>query len=496
MPLADFAELCGQDGPVQILPLELDEVVYPTGWPPQRMDGRTYYGIRRLDHPITNVPVTSWPAEAREYAEIDARIESVGPCGEDRRIVAEGVDALLPRAADDEPWLALRNETRELFWIELDSRRPPILVARSEPQGYPQFLVRGQHVWELRDDTILRHTLAGATLTTQTMFEDVVAMWPPSDDRRWPEHETGELLVQLETGELLAFDFLAGTSEELARNVGGFATDLAQRWIISWSVEPGTQPSDATDTATLFERGQDVSYIYGSPGEPIHRFGFERDVLVQQTGCSPGDAAACPFGGGVVSTTFVLPDELVSVQLDGDWRVWGSTQRGEFIARELATGESRLFSVVDGELTQPFAIEGGARLFEDSVVMQRCTDDGSGRLIAPPCDIISIPLSTGRAETIERDVWSEIAVPGPRWVDFHAPTPDPDQWRPDPRGDLVVFDPHTRVSSLIDRDVSPEYGALEPYDSDGVSPWHTDEIVYQVRSLRDDRTGLWRARFE
>jgi hypothetical protein len=83
-----------------------------------------------------------------------------------------------------------------------------------------------------------------------------------------------------------------------------------------------------------------------------------------------------------------------------------------------------------------------------------------------------------------------------RWLEFDAPILDVDHWRPDPRGDLLLIDGSTGARSLVDRDVSPELGMLEPHEYEYGLPWRTDEIVYQVRDLSSDRTGLWRARFE
>jgi hypothetical protein len=64
MAPAELAPLCGQAGPAHILPLDTDEVVNESIGGISLGD-RTYYGIRRFDHPITNVPASTLPAAER-----------------------------------------------------------------------------------------------------------------------------------------------------------------------------------------------------------------------------------------------------------------------------------------------------------------------------------------------------------------------------------------------------------------------------------------------
>jgi hypothetical protein len=496
MPLAELAELCGQAGPVQILALERDEVVDENIFFPQRIDDRTYYGIRRFDHPITNLPVTMQPAAAREYAELDARVESIDRCGEDRQVLVEGADSLIPPHADDEPWLAQRTETRELFWIDPERRWTPRRVTQGD--RLRDFVVDGHDVWELRDDDheVVRHTLDGDAVTSEVVLADVAAIWPDRDERGWYGHnpELDELLVLRDAGDLISVDFATGLTTPVWPFVAaGFAADSTRRWILLWSVAVGREPTDPATSAVLLDRDHNTGAVLGGPSGELAVDLYADTVIVEQLVASDPS----PNAVLVTSTTqlILLPGQQ-SITFEGAWVLLARTSTDVILVVDRLTGEGGVFAVEGDGIRRLFDASSDDRLLDDAMVSWRCANDADPfDPREPPCEIVRTPYATGRPEVIERDVLSAIAVPGDRWIDFAAPTPAPDAWRPDPRGELLAIDGATGERALVDRDVSPSYDVLEPHDY-AAGPWHTEEIVYQVRDLVGDRTGLWRARFE
>src|SRR5687767_3998636 len=111
-------DVCGQDEPVQILALEDEQVIGQRGT--ARVGDRWLFGVRTFEIPLTAVDTALGGAEGRPYRQLESEIVSVGECGEDRRVVATGVDTIFPATNEDEPWLGCVADTGDLYWFDPD----------------------------------------------------------------------------------------------------------------------------------------------------------------------------------------------------------------------------------------------------------------------------------------------------------------------------------------------------------------------------------------
>lgn len=492
---AVVADDCGRPGPVQILPLEREEVVDET-WIPVQYGDRYLFGIRTFDHPISNVVYTKFDAAQRGYAEVGARIESIDRCGDDRRVVAEGVDTVVAPRTELEPWLALRRETRTLYWFDPDGAFAPRELS-PVPSSYG-WMVTDDVVHVFRPDThdLVRFTLRGDAPIRETVIDRVSAVGPMSALR---SVDAPSLLFALrDDGELLSLDTRTRRLVSTARGVGGIVTDRDPRFVVWWPGDSSALLPQPIIEATAVDasRGRSLALALGDDA-PL-AFAMQGPVLATMY---YGPDPRLPTRTEVVRTRLTFLPDMSSILVDGEWEVHGISVGNRFTARSpLAVRGDRAFasaSYVFESGPDGVHIVGGpfaGNAYADGLWSSDCDDD---ELVAGtrPCDVIHMPLDTLEPEVIAEQAWSGIALPDDRWLLFSAPTPPPDAARPDSRGTLLVLDGSTRDVSSLARDVSPSYQNLQPHELVD-SIWHTNEIVYQVRALSGDRTGLWRARFE
>ena len=489
IPEAEVADVCGEPGPVQILPLERDEVVGEI-WSSARYGDRYLYGIRTFDHPISNVDATRLPASQRGYAELGARIESIDRCGDDRRVIAEGADALFAPRTELEPWLARRSETGMLFWIDPEGRWPARELVATRLHGLHVVTDNLVHVFREGEHDIVRVTLSGDVPIVETVLDRVVdaqtfSMFSSID-------KPATVYALRDDGELVLLHLRTGRMESIAKGVAGFVTADDPRYVAWWPGDlDATLPSPVTE-ALLLDRTSGRTVALGfDEGELSFRM-FGPLLVTWRSGDDPDP----PARSDIVQTRLTFLPELRSYVLDGKWDSNGSTSLGDRFTvqppTELSFGWVLLESQDDGLsfITGPSSSSG----YDGAFWTGTCDADVASEH-ARPCDLIRTPFDTLEPEVYERRAWSPFALPEDRWLVFVAKPTPPDAWRPDPRGTLWIIDGATGEETRLDREVSGGFPMLEPHTTYG-GVWHTDELVYQVRSLDSDRTGLWRARFE
>lgn len=489
IPEADVADVCGEPGPVQILPLEREEVVGEI-WSSERYGDRYLYGIRTFDHPISNVEATRYSPQQRGYAELAARIESIDRCGDDRRLIAEGVDTIVAPRTELEPWLARRSETGMFFWIDPEGRWPARELTETSWHGAQIVTDNLVHVFREDEHDIARFTLVGDEPIFEVALDRVV-------DAQWfstgRSVETPAVVYALrDDGELVLLHLRTGRLESIAKGVAGFTTDRDPRYVVWWPGDLAATLSDPTTEAWLLDResGRSIALAFEAGGELSFR--MYGPLLATWRIAEDPDL---PGHSDVVQTRLTFLPELRSVILDGKWESLGASSVGRrFTAApplEISLDQFLFESSDDG-----IRVVGGPldRPFEGAFWTEECEEEEASAH-AQPCDLIRTPFDTMVPEVYEHRAWSSFALPDDRWVVFAAKPPRPDAWRPDPRGTLWLIDGATGHEARLDREVSGGFPMLEPHTTFG-GIWHTDELVYQVRALSSDRTGLWRARFE
>ncbi|HWB77191.1 MAG TPA: hypothetical protein VG755_19630 [Nannocystaceae bacterium] len=486
---ADVADLCGRAGPVQILPLQREEVVGEL-WSSARYGDRYLYGIRTFDHPISNVEATRYSPQQRGYAEVAARIESIDRCGDDRRVIAEGADTILAPRSELEPWLARRSETGMLFWIDPEGRWPARALAETPWYGGAAVADNLVHVFREDEGDIARFTLVDDQPILDVVLDRVVDAQTFSFT---DSVDTPAIVYALrDDGELVLLHLRTGRMESIAKGVAGFTTERDPRYVVWWPGDLDATLSAPITEAWLLDRERDrsIALAFEAGGELSFRM-FGPVLATWRTAENPD----LPGHSDVVQTRLTFLPELRSIIVDGKWESIGASAEGRrFTAAppfEISLDHFLFESSDDG-----IRVVGGPldRPFDGAFWTKECAEDDASAH-AHPCDLIRTPFDTMEPEVYEQRAWSSIALPDDRWLVFAAKPPPPDAWRPDPRGTLWIVDGATGDEARLDREVSGGFPMLEPHTSPG-GVWHTDEVVYQVRALSGDRTGLWRARFE
>lgn len=469
-----FEELCGVEEPVQVLALRDDEAV--TTWGTARNGDRWLYAVERFDRPILDIVEAGFSGPYRVVPQIDARIESVDRCGDDRRVVAEGIDWMVPPENDDAPWLGYRRDTGMLFVFDPEGSEPARPLARPENPAW--HLVDRSSVILRRDDTrdVVRFTVEGPNVHTQVLATNVARMsiWrsalPPSS-----------ILVLRDDGDLEELSLSTDESVLVRAGVGWFSSSTDPRFLVWVDGRPEDFGNSLPTGANLLDRatGEGVSLGGGGP------------TMAQIIGSY---VVANVFDGErIVSTTFLSLPDLSSITLDGTWWYFGEGPDGRLGVLNpsgVPMPDGYVIGRVDGQLQllagpvpATTSAHGGLWFHDDSPYVD-LQGAGSGR----PYDVVRLSLSTLETEIVARRIWSDIQLPGDRFV--HVSTSESGAGL----GDLLVIDGADGESHRLDRDVVVPVAAFEPHESSGSMPWQTDELVYQVRAPGSGRTGLWRVR--
>jgi hypothetical protein len=498
---AELAAICGEDeGPLQVLALATDEVV-SAHLPSQRIDERWYYGIRRFDHPITDVGRASGLPSRRGYAELDARIESIDRCGSDRRVLAEGVDVLFPPTTEDEPWLARRSETGDLFWIDPDGAWPPRRIATT-PALYEQ-IVLGHVVYTFDADTgeLSRYRLEPDGVHSE-LVRDGVAHVDVFDVRHFARSASERVLARLDDGRLVELTLASGRMETIVEGVDGFWGEVDGRWLAWWPALPEDSTDRDTRVAWLLDRetGETRSLAFDDGAELSVAY-LSTDLIATRR-VEPIELSGQMHHQPVAMRLTLLP-AWIATTIEGDWLVQ-SASADRVVVTTLPTFFAPSNAMPSGSYVYDRSADGlelvggpfppFARVRDDALWYSECAaePDASTRF-GPPCDLIRVALDTLQPEVVRPRAWTDVELPGDRWLAWDGPADDPTA--PNRRGTLWVLDGGDGQPRRLADDVAEGWSLLEPHDDPGSLPWQTDEIVYQVRSLTSDRTGLWRAAF-
>lgn len=472
-------EVCGENRPVQILALDDAEVIDP--WSGSaRLGDRWIFGVRRFEIPLTSVASTTFPPDMRPFAQLDARVESVGACGEDRRVVAEDVDILFPPFESDGPWLGCRNDNGDLYWIHPDGASPARWITRVDRCG--RHIVRGQDVYaSSKDGDFVRAQVGDAGVTLDILVTDVVrasffnapgsAPLPPEDDA---------FLLRGKDRVLVRVDLSTHGVEEVHDRVDEFSISGDRRWLV-WIRRVPDDPNDVSvPEARLLDRSTGEEHVLGRP----YWSGIQAFVgngFVVATGAGSGT----PIETELISLPDVLSalvtEKLTVLGSDGN-RIVISANFGSIDVLDLGTGERRTAF----ETYRPVEVHDGQIWYTDA--------SGYAELDLPAGyvarDMMRIPIDTLAPPTLVRSrIFSPIELPGDRW----ATAVNYDE---NSLSDLVIIDGKNLDVGRIDDDL---VGTPRPYDrsdadGDGL-PWLTDELVYQVHERASDRGGMWRVKF-
>lgn len=473
-------DVCGQDTPKQILALDDDEFVDPIGGVAQFED-RWLFGVRRFEIPLTNIASTASRPEDRAFAQLDARLESVGACGEDRRTVANDVDYVIPPTTDDAPWLGCRRDTGDVYWIDPDGARPERPIGRAV--FCQQVIVRGHDLFfptadpgdyvraQLGDDGVVVDVLVTDVVQTSGTWRDVDGESVPTDDI---------FLLRGEARTLVRLDFTTLEVVDVLDRVDEFQVSGDRRWVMSVrrvpdnpndSGLPSAQLTDLVEhSGILFWQSDwaDVAADLGSSHATVQRF---------EAGGIPGQTLA-----------MTIPS-LHMTSLDAGIKVWDSDGVDVLVTTnpanvvellEVSTKERRIV-----EAATFVDVEQGALYYEDAGPYADLDVPEEYR----PVDIVRLPLADGAPEVVYERTFSKVELPGDRWLTRS-------QVDSNQLADLMLVDGDSLEIRRVDRGIVP---SLRPYDLDldlgHRQPWLTDDVVYQVHERASDRGGMWRVRF-
>lgn len=474
MPLAELAPLCGAPAPVQLLALRDDEIVLDAA---VAHGDRLLLGVRRFEVPILDIQLATVRPPTRAFAQIDARIESVDGCGNDRQVIAAGYDRLLPPREATGPWLALRYDDWALAWIDPDGAWPARPLPTPSLETVPR--VRG-------DAVVLEHTrevghveLWRATLGPGSDEPETVRI---AGDLAWTGmpvigNTADDVLALRSDGVLLAVPLDPGA--EPVAVLGAVATaqtDASQRYVVWQSGRPPA--TTVPEQGWLFDRETGGSLPLdtgdGATLSPVLRGAL---VVVTHEGASitPWTEVIAMPGG----QRLALPE----VGVDGDGRVI----EGRFALR--VGIDLQVFQIIEDAIVPLALPPGGSWSYSDGELFR--FDDGPTSGIGlygtgRPFDLIVAPLDSLDATTVLADAWSTVVLPHERYLGPAKPH--------EMIGPLVVIDGGWQT--LVDRDVHVVSLRLAPDATDDLTPWHTDDVMYEVRVRPSPRNGVWRARFE
>lgn len=470
--------VCGQDRPKQILALDDDEFVDSNGGIAQFED-RWLFGVRRFEIPLTSVMSTLSGPEDRPFAQLDARLESVGSCGEDRRVVAEDVDFVIPPLTSDDAWLGCRKDTGDFYWIDPDGAWTSRPIGRA--LFCPRITVRGHDVFfhsdtgdyaraQLREDGVVVDVLVTDVVQTSSFWTVVDGEYVPSDDI---------LLLRGEDRMLVRLDFATSTTEELFDRVDEFHVSDDRRWILKIRRTPN-DPNDATTpTATLVDR------------ESLSEVGFVGAPLWQDVRGDLGRGFAWIEGldaqGASVQMIVATLPSLRLLYLDGSARVEGSNGDDLVVVTTEGTTEVIEAPAAQTRFTVPYSVFvwDDVMFYEDPMPYADLDIADDYR----PFATVRTPLATLTPEILSERAFSYIELAGDRWL----ATGETDlNWL----GDLVIVDGTTLDIRRVDDDVVEPLRSYErDQDSQPLEPWRTDDLVYQVHERASDRGGMWRVKF-
>lgn len=481
LPQAEFAEVCGVEGPVQVLALDERSLVMGQGASVLRVADRYLYVVRRVPEG-QRLPA---PADAFVHAGAEATIESVDRCGADHRVIAEDFTEMFAPLGEDGPHFATGLWSGQLAWFDPRGRWRPI------PIGTPsRWKVMDPHtviVWrgQLQQLSVVDLVGDGQRIDTHVLAEGLGECWidtvvldqgTPYVDQFYPPLaiESGTALGLTTDGDVLSIDIRTRTVETVLQGV--YEVIGSGRDWIAWMHEtPADEVSLSHFQYYLYDRGTRTSrLLYES-----------QDATRWVDPMGPALLFYDPEPHGGPTEILWLPS-LATTRIDGDWTSEWSTAQGDIVLHAL--GEERRIAVtrIDDDV-RIVELPTGKLSFGSDRARWREVESPEEIGGSFPYDLYEVMYATGETRLVESRVRSDVALSNDRWLQVE----DPDLSL---FGRLVVRDGADGELRRVDDDVQNLLDGYEPHVAPGLGPWHTRELVYRVSS-QSPRAGLWRVRF-
>jgi hypothetical protein len=450
-----FGELCEEDGPVRLLSLEEGAVV--------GSDRRSV--VRNGDGWLIGVR-----GEVETDVDATARIVSVGPCGEEERVVARGVDTVLAPPEADQPWFACNEAERTMAWIDPTGRAPAVPLATDECAV----------AW-IGSEVVLAQAAAGGvdlvaiqfdergTITSADVLVAGVYWWshrtPVPDGSRAGPEPAGHVLA-IADWRLLDVDVGARTSTTVLADVMMFGVGDGLVGVRSLS-GPGLllDPDGA----------QITDFTFSSHGANEGPFFGPGTVTLTRNSVANGNTWAVTLDDML---GHAMPGHLlrpVAQMSDGTRIFTGSSADGRGLFGWLPDDpvehtESATF--IDGPVELAWQDDGVWALF------------GDGRDEDPMQDLVLLDDPALTRRVVLRDVYRPLRLPRSRWMSVSIDRGS--------SGRLLVLADGGDELFIVDEDVHMEFASYQSARDrvevfDGESP-----LFYMV--TEPHRRGLWMAR--
>jgi hypothetical protein len=460
-------DVCGQDEPVQILALEDEQVIHP-GDGGARYGERWLFGVRTFEIPLTKVNTALGDPTWRPYRQIDATITATGDCGEDPRVVAEGLDVIASRVEDDEPWLACSSLTPGLHWFDPDGAWSPQLVSDHLQCG--GYLVIDQSVvFYGGDGELARARLENGEVVVDVLLDGIEygEYLPP-----YREVPPDELVAVRNDDTVVAVDLRTGEIRMLTEGIAStFSISPNRRWLVWYeALDEGLQTRiwlrDLQEGGDTQIGRDDWAWIGVDIGDSF--------MVVR------GEAMWVPASTHVLA----LPsrreewiDDWIAVRDERDGLLTLDVGDDQLMRFDPETGDRQLIELEYDELL-------------DGAFWSRWSEPHASLALPEamlPWDIVRATFDAPAPELVRERVFSSVDLGDDRWI--VGSERDENELV-----DLEYLDGDTLEHRPFATDVVP--GSIDSRsDSSIAAPWRTDELIYQVHTRASDRTGVWRVRF-
>lgn len=471
---AELAELCGEAGPVQILALDPDR-------PLASVQDRGIFSGRR----VLNVGYRGEGPASGAFPPVgDGELWSVGACGEDPLLLAEGN----PRLVD---YSSLGFDV--LLECDPESGRMSTLDPTGEHPGNAVFETHACFAWPTDDGllTILPHDEDTGALVFQPWPDDpwtapaepIVLLDPVRMRTDTPhtgpaEYEVlgvtnDDYLAITTNDELIAISRVDAELITIATNVREFESDSTGRYVVWQSLEVTNDDPDWPEGPIFVIDRQTGQVTQLTEGALAH-------TLASAFTLESMGILHLRVESNSIDRFYRLPT-LESIDAPGDIMVHRAVDDTRaLIGDYFYGGPYLLFDTFTGELTNLFAGEGQVTINDSDITVLSgvdcCVADNSnrtaGKLLRVPYEgeyeILAERATLGYRFTTDGRVITPIDV-GTDWI-----------------GSLIVVDPTTLDERLIDDHVfrfSPS--ARDELEGDPL-------VVYAV--VDGERDGVWQAR--
>lgn len=466
LPPAELAEVCGQLGPVQVLPLDERSVVLADEHTTLKVGDRYLYVVRRVGEGKSLFPLQNW---ALEGVGATTQVVSIDRCGGGRTVVAEDLASILAPRGDAGPFVGVHFHSDQLHWFDPHGRWPsqPIAI----PVDWAALDARSVVVWRQSQRDVVIATLVdgGPDSEIEVLVEDVRQVVFATPDA--PNVASGTAVALREDGVVVWLDLHERTVTPLRRGVAGIDVAPDGSWFVYTVPAPAERYEYSVHALWLYQR-EASALLTADVG--VSEWGF--DFLV--TGDEVDDDAP--------RRVTLLPSRA-GVTLPEDWSLLERLPHGGLIMRRWPTNETLAITLASDGLTL-VSLPGDPLSYTDELAFYR---DAQPYLHFPederPFDLLATSLRTGATEVVQPRMWSGVALPRDRWIRLRDLSAED-------TGTLVVIDGATGSASRVDDEVYAQV-IFDPHTRPDARPWRTDELVYHVRDPDSSRHGLWRVAF-